>query len=195
MLAMVMLLHTVISGYVYHDLPLTGISSTIRMSPPSIAIHVVLVMGLICARADAGLLRILSGEGRGSVVIRWLLPPVALIPILIGTIRIWGESAGLMAFASVFGAAQSVLRMAVIVGMGYALNRSEALRKAEQARREEAERMVAMCAWTQRVRWNGEWIAVDEFLRERFGLEITHGISDDGLAEESTWWMPSAAPG
>ena len=48
-------------------------------------------------------------EGRGSIVIRWLLPPVALIPIVIGAIRIWGESAGLMAFASIFGAAQSVL--------------------------------------------------------------------------------------
>ena len=59
----------------------------------------------------------------------------------------------------------------MILGMGYLLNRSETQRKTEQARREEAERMVAMCAWTRRVRWNGEWISVDDFLTARFGLD------------------------
>jgi hypothetical protein len=180
----VVLLHAVISGYVHHDGWLTGLGSGTPVSPQAIAALIVLVVGLVCARADTGLARILSGEGRGSIVIRWLLPPVALLPIVLGVVRIWGESAGLEAFAALFAAVQSVMRIALIVGMGYLLNRSEAQRRAEQARREEAERMVAMCAWTQRVRWNGDWIPVDEFLRQRFGLEITHGISDDALAEE-----------
>ena len=49
-------------------------------------------------------------------------------------------------------------------------------------RREEAERLVRICAWTSRVRWDDQWVPVDVFLKARFNLEVTHGISDEAMA-------------
>jgi hypothetical protein len=40
---------------------------------------------------------------------------------------------------------------------------------------------VTMCAWTRRIKWRGTWLSVERFLEERFGLPVTHGISDEAL--------------
>jgi integral membrane sensor domain MASE1 len=53
--------------------------------------------------------------------------------------------------------------------------------KADQVRR--LEEFVTFCAWTGRVRSNEQWISVEQFLNERYGLTISHGISDEGLAK------------
>ena len=37
--------------------------------------------------------------------------------------------------------------------------------------------LVSVCAWTKQVRLHGEWVPVDTYLADRFGLNITHGIS------------------
>lgn len=38
------------------------------------------------------------------------------------------------------------------------------------------EPFVTRCAWTGRIRFRGEWLEVDEYLRRRFGLHVSHGI-------------------
>lgn len=38
---------------------------------------------------------------------------------------------------------------------------------------------VRMCAWTRRIWHNGQWLSVGAFLHERFGLEVSHGNSED----------------
>jgi PAS domain S-box-containing protein len=38
------------------------------------------------------------------------------------------------------------------------------------------EEMVVMCAWTKRVKSGDRWVPVEEFLRERLGVRISHGI-------------------
>lgn len=43
----------------------------------------------------------------------------------------------------------------------------------------ELEKLVTVCAWTQRVKWQGRWISFEEYLQQRFNLHFTHGISDD----------------
>jgi hypothetical protein len=184
-IGMAALLHAVMSGYFFHDLAYIGVSADTRMSPQTIFAFSVLWLGLIFARSDAGLAQILTGDGRGSSVIRYLLPPTTLFPIVISSVRLWGEGTVDWArYAPLFATIQSVTRIAVVITLGYLLNRSEAQRKAEKERREKAEEMVAMCAWTRRVRWNDEWIPVDRFLEQRFGLEITHSISDEALQHE-----------
>jgi integral membrane sensor domain MASE1 len=45
------------------------------------------------------------------------------------------------------------------------------------------EDFVTFCAWTGRVRWNDEWVSVERFLRERYNLTVSHGISEDGIAK------------
>jgi hypothetical protein len=186
-ITILMVLQAVMSGYFFHGLSFAGLEGAPLMSPQTVGAFTVLWFGLVCRRAGIGLMEILSGDGRGSAAIRYLMPPTILAPVAIASVRLWGESSGWRVTpfsASLFGTIQSLIRIATVLGMGYLLNRAETQRQAEQARREEAERMVAMCAWTRRVRWDGEWISVDDFLKARFGLEITHGISDEALAEE-----------
>lgn len=49
------------------------------------------------------------------------------------------------------------------------------------ASRENAE-VVRMCAWTRRILHDGHWISLEAFLRVRFGLLVSHGISDEAMA-------------
>ena len=58
---------------------------------------------------------------------------------------------------------------------------NEELRAAlDQVRRLE-ESLVTMCAWTRTIRMDGRWVPVEEFLREKFGVRVSHGISDEAL--------------
>jgi len=46
---------------------------------------------------------------------------------------------------------------------------------------------ITLCSWTKRVRQHGEWISVEQFLRHRFGLQVSHGLSKQAMLElEST---------
>lgn len=53
--------------------------------------------------------------------------------------------------------------------------------KAEQVRR--LEEFVTFCAWTGRVRWKEQWVSVEHFLNERYGVTISHGISEEAVAK------------
>lgn len=46
-------------------------------------------------------------------------------------------------------------------------------------RMHELETMIVVCAWTKRVKFKGEWVSFEEYLRARFNLRFTHGISED----------------
>src|SRR5438045_7191270 len=43
--------------------------------------------------------------------------------------------------------------------------------------------LVTLCAWTRSVEYEGEWISFEEYLRRRFNLSSTHGISPDALSQ------------
>lgn len=45
------------------------------------------------------------------------------------------------------------------------------------------EGLIKVCAWTQRVQWEGRWITFEEYLAERFNLHCTHGISDEAARQ------------
>ena len=47
---------------------------------------------------------------------------------------------------------------------------------------EPARELVRMCAWTKRFYHNGQWMSVEAFLRSRYGLQITHGVSEEALS-------------
>jgi len=46
-------------------------------------------------------------------------------------------------------------------------------------RLEKLRQIVTVCAWTGQVKHEGEWIRLDEYLERRFGLSISHGLSDE----------------
>ncbi len=47
---------------------------------------------------------------------------------------------------------------------------------------EQPRELVRMCAWTKRLFHDGHWMSMEAYLRSRYGVEVTHGMSDDALA-------------
>jgi CHASE3 domain sensor protein len=45
--------------------------------------------------------------------------------------------------------------------------------------------LVTLCAWTRSVEYDGEWISFEEYLRRKFNLSATHGISPEALSQIS----------
>ena len=39
--------------------------------------------------------------------------------------------------------------------------------------------LITMCAWSKRVQYEGKWIPLEEYLRKRFGIRFSHGISQE----------------
>lgn len=44
------------------------------------------------------------------------------------------------------------------------------------------ERFVTICAWSKTIRHEGQWITFEEYLRRRYDVKISHGISDKEFA-------------
>src|ERR1035437_1849539 len=59
-------------------------------------------------------------------------------------------------------------------------------------RLEKLQHVVTICAWTGQVKYEGQWIRLDEYLQLRFGLSVSHGLSMEaaekmiGKIKEST---------
>ncbi len=43
------------------------------------------------------------------------------------------------------------------------------------------ERLIKVCAWSKTVEHEGEWISYDEYLRRRFNVSVSHGISPEAM--------------
>ena len=50
-------------------------------------------------------------------------------------------------------------------------------------RLERLQRVVTICAWTGLVKYEGQWIRMDEYLQRRFGLSVSHGLSREASAK------------
>lgn len=66
--------------------------------------------------------------------------------------------------------------------------------KASSQQVKRLEEFVTFCAWTGRVRWNDQWISVERFLSERYGVNISHGISEEALANLRKDTPPAPPP-
>ena len=59
---------------------------------------------------------------------------------------------------------------AVIIGAGILLLRIRQLQS-----------IITICAWTQRVNFNGKWMRMEDFLWHRFRVKVSHGISEEAF--------------
>jgi CHASE3 domain sensor protein len=50
-------------------------------------------------------------------------------------------------------------------------------------RLEHMRQIVTVCAWTGQVKFEGEWIRMDDYLQRRFGVSISHGLSKEAAAK------------
>jgi len=62
------------------------------------------------------------------------------------------------------------LTAAVVVGAGILLLRIRQLQS-----------IITICAWTQRVNFNGKWMRMEDFLWQRFRVKVSHGISEEAF--------------
>lgn len=53
-------------------------------------------------------------------------------------------------------------------------------RSTEEIRKLQSELQV-VCAWTKRIRVNGQWVPLEEFLADKLRLSISHGISPEAF--------------
>jgi CHASE3 domain sensor protein len=50
-------------------------------------------------------------------------------------------------------------------------------------RLEHLRQIVTVCAWTGQVKFEGEWIRVEDYLKLRFGVSVSHGLSKEAAAK------------
>ncbi len=70
--------------------------------------------------------------------------------------------------------ANACIRMGVLLFLAFLVARTSALTK---ALKERITGLVTICAWSKTVRYQGEWISFEDYLKRRFGIDVTHGIS------------------
>ena len=46
-------------------------------------------------------------------------------------------------------------------------------------RLEKLQQFVTVCAWTGQVRFQGQWLRLDEFLERQFGISVSHSLSQE----------------
>jgi CHASE3 domain sensor protein len=65
-------------------------------------------------------------------------------------------------------------------------------------RLEKLQQVVTICAWTGQVKFEGQWVRLDEYLKRRFGLSVSHGLSREAAekmeAELKEFNRPGAGP-
>lgn len=85
-LALVMLVVALLAilGYAYNIQTLYGFTAYTKMALPTAIVFVVLSLGILAARADHGVMAIITGTGAGGEMARRLLPAAIALPILIG---------------------------------------------------------------------------------------------------------------
>jgi CHASE3 domain sensor protein len=50
-------------------------------------------------------------------------------------------------------------------------------------RLEKLHQFVTVCAWTGQVKYEGQWIRLEEYLKRRFGLSVSHGLSKEAATK------------
>ena len=43
---------------------------------------------------------------------------------------------------------------------------------------------LTVCAWSKKVKYEGQWISFEQYLETRFGIETTHGLSPEELEKQ-----------
>jgi hypothetical protein len=141
---------------------------------------------LVAGRVAHGSFEITTRPTVGGTAARWLLPVALVLPPLLGALRLVARREGWIDSTemgvALFAVAQTLTLAAVVYAFARHLDVVESRYVAERRRRTELARLVAICAWTGRVRWKGEWVRVERFLKERFGVAVTHTISEEAFA-------------
>lgn len=74
----------------------------------------------------------------------------------------------------VYIGANCAIRMAVLVLLALLVSRTARQTREPQQR---VQTLVTVCAWSQTVEYEGQWISFEQYLLRRFNVNTSHGIS------------------
>ncbi|MDQ6690207.1 MAG: HAMP domain-containing histidine kinase [Gemmatimonadota bacterium] len=118
-------------GYVFGVSGMYALSQSSGMALPTAIAHLILGVGIIFAVRDRGVPALLMDEGPAGVLTRRLLPAALLAPIVLGILRLAGESAGM--YETEFGV--SIFAVAsILTFVGLVLWSARVLRNTDKER-------------------------------------------------------------
>jgi hypothetical protein len=102
----------------------------------------------------------------------WSYSLAVLLPLVRMLLLESGDTSALDVYVII----NALVRVVVLVFMAYLVART-----ARQTRelRQRVSNYVTICAWSRTIEFNGEWISFEEYLKRRFNINTTHGISPD----------------
>ncbi len=79
-----------------------------------------------------------------------------------------------------FSFLNALIRVGVLLLFAYLVARTA--RQTRELRRR-VDGFVTMCAWSRTIEYQGRWVSVEEYLKLRFNLDVTHGISPEEVGK------------
>ena len=130
------------SHYIYGGEPLLPYT---KMAFHTAMLFLLLSAGILCARADEGLVALLRSEGAGGVIARRLVPAAIVGPVVLGWLSLEGQRARLFdteAGISLFALSNIIVFGALIWANAESLDRADLERRTAQSRlRSQLERL------------------------------------------------------
>src|SRR6516225_1858994 len=122
-------------GYAYSAEGMYGFGELQRMALPTAASLLVLGIGILCARPDAGFVSVIVSDHAGGILARRMLPVAILIPAALGWLTLSGQRAAL--FSEELGLAIAVAVtifafVTFIATTARSLSRADSVRKASE---------------------------------------------------------------
>jgi len=165
-------------GYAF-SVPVLFASPTLRgtgLSPYSAILVLWCSVALVLMEPRSFIRSFVGSPGPGGRLVRSLLPVFILMPLLFGLLRTEGERRGWVSHETgiaLMAMGQFFLGVGMLFWVARNLDRVEALKK-----------IIKMTCVSKKVFHQGEWVTVEEYLREHHNIEVSHGMTPD---EAETW--------
>ena len=137
----------VLLGYFYGVASLYAVRLYATMALHTALAFVACALSILCLRPEHGVLRLICSRTAGGVLARRLLPPVFLVPTLLGWLRVKGQHADLFGTAfgtAVFAASCMACLSYLILSTADALRRADLERTRAEQRLQESEENLAI---------------------------------------------------
>jgi hypothetical protein len=105
---------------------------------------------------------------------RWAYVMAVLLPIFRLLIALYEKHSD----PAVFIVINAAIRVVVLLLMAFLVARTA---RQNRELKKQLSGLVTICAWSRTVEYQGEWISFEEYLKRRFGITSSHGISPGEL--------------
>ncbi len=127
-------------GYVYDAYPLIlGPNFSTAMALHTVALFLALFFGIFFCRPGCGIMITVSSDAGGGKLIRWIFPFAALLPLILGWLKLQVEGLGMISneFGGSFVAVGNLALMSLyIYALSFWINKADSVRKQTETYRE-----------------------------------------------------------